>query len=135
MCNLMMSKHGLLKSIRNWYPLQNHSGCKRRETTFDYIKSVLSSITPTFQSIVELQTENGSKYITAFWYFTEDTPAQLMIVNPPPKDSDDCWRSIVEALPRTKNKQETADGRPVSIALEKGRAADGSRRAPPAPEL
>src|SRR5262249_42499780 len=44
-----------------------------------------------------------------------------MIVNPPAKDSDDCWRSIVEAIPRTKNEQETADGRPVSIVLEKGR--------------
>jgi len=83
MCNLMMSKHGLLKLIRNWYPLQNHSVCKRRGTTFDYTKSVLSSITPTFQSIVELQTEKGSKYIIAFWYFAEGEPAQFMIVNPP----------------------------------------------------
>jgi hypothetical protein len=66
MYNLMMSKHGLPRSIRNWYPLQNHSGCKRRETTFNYIKSVLSSITPTFQSIVALRTEKGFKYIIAF---------------------------------------------------------------------
>ena len=65
MCDLMMSKHGLPRSIRNWYPIQNHSGCKRRETT-RYIKLVLSSVTPTFQSSVELRMENSSKYITAF---------------------------------------------------------------------
>src|SRR3979411_632392 len=39
---------------------------KTNRTNYNYTKSVLSSVIPTFQSIIEPRTENAFKSITAF---------------------------------------------------------------------